>query len=163
MALAKPTEQLASVRPSGSLIGRRALAVVAGPIVIYFLIYGLAIGLQRNYDYYVQCNGASVGVNDWEWTVLAQNFDSSVWMMWMMWNTVCMAMVFSFGFEHRYFFLKNWCLLLCCCIMWALIMALIWLGPNEFTCIFTVNCDVPSSLKTGSVAFFSQLSTASIG
>jgi hypothetical protein len=131
--------------------------------MIYFLVYGISIGIQGGYDWYVQCNGTSVGVKDWEWTVLAQNFDSAVWMMLMMWNTICMAMVFSFGFEHRYFFLRNWCLVLMCCGLWGFIMALVWTGPNEFTCIFTVNCDVPSSLNVANVAFFAQLSTASIG
>lgn len=157
MAQCKPAAILSPQRPSGSLTNLRALATLAGPVAIFFITFIIGVSVLHGSSWYTWCALTDVGIPAYEWTKTSANPTTAFWMQLELWHAAVTGYVFSFGFEHRKRVISNVPLNVMVVLVFTMILTLIWSGPNQFTCIFAMNCDAATN-KGVNWPVFKQLS-----
>jgi hypothetical protein len=158
-----PAKKLSPVHPSASMTGSRCAIVMVGPAVVYLAVYITGEIVLNVQTWYIECNGvADLGIDFYEWTLLTMGYDTPFWMMLLIWHTVSVGFVWTFGYVYRRTVWRNYFIVSLTIAYFAFILALVWGPPSDFNCIFGVNCSAGSNMATHT-PFFETFSTADLG
>lgn len=145
LALAKPAEKLASIRPPSSLLGYYTMVSVVGLIVIDFIFVVIGLALLSAQDWY-QCrkwdpNSANLA----SYAAISDNYEISVIFLISGAQYLTSAMACNFGFKHRQPWVYNVWLMFFVTIFYVChIVILFW--PSKLSCLFRINCSIENSL-----------------
>ncbi|GFE54040.1 p-type ATPase [Babesia ovis] len=147
MALSRPTDKLRIRSPTSSLVGPLSLSSVGlmfGTNVLFLLalfrLYQYT-GIPNSLDYNRQVHAA-------KWWILSDNFEAPTVCLWLCYQVVNAALVFSFGGIFRESVIRNTYFTLTWLGINSILTALLFSGPSKFTCLFRINCTDEVSQKT---------------
>lgn len=147
MALSRPIDRLRIRSPTSSLLGPLSLSSVGfmfGTNVIFLLLLFRLfdwLGIKSSLEFNSKANPAS-------WWILSDNFESPTVCLWLCYQVVNAALVFSFGGIFRESVLSNTYFTMTWFSINAILTFLLFTGPSKFTCLFRINCTDKVSRET---------------
>ncbi|KAI8975450.1 hypothetical protein BDF20DRAFT_914379 [Mycotypha africana] len=142
----KAAPRLADTRPTAKLLGPQTLASGLGVVAINWAFLCGAFGMLYKQDFFRCHEFDASAVDISKWWLLADNYEASVLAVVCVFQFINNAAVFNFGYKFRQSFYKNYIL----SFLWLLYLAIVsaWLlaDPNNFGCLFRINCGTKSVL-----------------
>eukprot|EP00928_Gymnodinium_smaydae_P013850 TRINITY_DN15027_c1_g1_i1.p1 TRINITY_DN15027_c1_g1~~TRINITY_DN15027_c1_g1_i1.p1 ORF type:complete len:1307 (-),score=256.90 TRINITY_DN15027_c1_g1_i1:267-4187(-) len=157
-------DQLASYRPTATLLGPRTLAGIFFPVFTGLLAFFIALGALWSTDWYDYLNPTKdIHVLPKDWMRKGDNYDSAIGMLVLITTLTTTAYVNTYGGLFRENIIKNIGLNVFYFAFCALLFFLTMTEPNTLSCIFRVNCDTNSSLGCGDIPIMAQYSAGGTG
>eukprot|EP00371_Babesia_bovis_P002130 XP_001610777.1 p-type ATPase [Babesia bovis T2Bo] len=147
MALSRPSEKLRIRSPTSSLLGPLTLSSIGLMFGVNFIFLTLLFklyeytGIPSSLQYNRQVDAA-------KWWILTDNFEAPTVCLWLCYQVVNAALVFSFGGIFRESVLRNTYFTLTWLGINSILTGLLLTGPSKFTCLFRINCTDEVSQKT---------------
>ena len=153
LTLARPAAKLAKTRPTARLLGVETVVSVLGSIIINAIFTLLTIGFLNSQSFY-RCHefdGSNVDLRRW-WE-LADNYESAVTSILIMYQILHSAAAFNLGKAYRQGGLSNKIFILCYIIVFSVISYVLLADPNPLGCLYHINCGNAASLVGYQVPF----------
>lgn len=162
MVLSKPLTTLSPVRPTFRLFSLRTLLSFSVAVFFYAAVMIVGESVLSSRPWYRHVNLLDIGAKPHQWTQRSNNYDSAFWVLSQITHLVFVGFMFSFGFRHRQPVYKNWALIFFGVLILVWVFLLAWGRPNNFTCLFAINCDTVTSMNA-ELPFFTQMSVNALG
>lgn len=162
MTLSTPAPKLAKIRPTSALVGARSIITIFVPFLVFVVFFSIGMIMLWQQPFYVPYDSLAIGVPSHQWSKKGDNYDTAVAFFFLAMQLPTAAFVFSYGAEFRCAVWRNFSLLVCYVLILAGLVALLWSGPSELTCMFRVNCDSRTSNRMY-IPVVQEISTGNIG
>ncbi|BAM39410.1 P-type ATPase [Theileria orientalis strain Shintoku] len=139
MALSRPSEKLRIRSPTSSLLGPLTLISVGVMFFVnisfLFMLFKLyeKLGVPTSLKYNTSQPPAA-------WWILSDNFEAPTVCMWLCYQVVNTALVFSFGGVFRESIVRNTYFTSVWLFINSFITYLVFTKPNRLSCLFRINC-----------------------
>ena len=147
---ALPAATLAAKAPEGSLLGPEMILGTAWTVVAEIIALAIMEAVMVNADWYVPFT-TSAPLSSWR--ERTDSFESALIVLFRIWVYVDMALVYSYGSDHRQPMMKNWRLVTLAAILIGLVVYLLFgpVGVLQAALVVQVNREV--AIASGSTFF----------
>jgi len=164
MTQSKALPKLAAYRPTATLLGLRTLSGIFLPYFTALLVLIIGLVLVRAQPWYDPLNPTfDIHIAGRYWMLKGDNYDSPIGVLVLFVTLSTTAYVNTYGGDFRRPIYKNPGLN----IVYALFLfTVFWLclsTPNQFNCIYRVNCDTQQSLACKGIPILAQVSVGGTG
>lgn len=159
---AQPT--LANYRPTGSLFNIKSLAGIFFPYLTCVGGFLLSSYILWGQPWYDSVNPTKeLHVRPKHWMKKADNYDIPIAVMFMLTHLGTTAYCRTYGGDFRKTVLRNTGLNALYLVLVSLVVFLCFTTPNQFSCIFRVNCDAEASMAAYGIPIMSKISFGGTG
>ncbi|KAK6589290.1 P-type ATpase3 [Cryptosporidium xiaoi] len=148
-----PCRRLAAARPFGSIASLRFILLLLAPITVYLVGYIVMSYSLSSKSWFVSSFEYNMQIPAQNWFMRMDNIEFVSCWVYSSIQILTTALCYTMGSQFRRPFYKNPIVLISILINIVVYSVLIFTGPNPFTCMFRVNCDV-DNIKRSVIKLF---------
>uniref|UniRef100_A0A0G4GAY7 P-type ATPase A domain-containing protein n=1 Tax=Chromera velia CCMP2878 TaxID=1169474 RepID=A0A0G4GAY7_9ALVE len=145
MALSKPKSNLRIRTPTSSLLGPHTVLSIVITQTLNLAFLFLALHLLWQQPWYVASREHNAQLPSHKWWLRSDNYETEICFLWFLTQFNNAGFIYTFGGMFRQNVFRNRALTLLWLLSNALVLFLIFTGPNALGCLFRVNCDDAST------------------
>mmetsp|Transcript_48039 Transcript_48039/g.120276 ORF Transcript_48039/g.120276 Transcript_48039/m.120276 type:complete len:549 (-) Transcript_48039:314-1960(-) len=148
MTLCRPKNRLRIRTPTSSLLGPHTVVSIVAMMAINTGFLWLMFVMLRAQGWYTPALETSKSYPIWAWWMKSDNYETACLTLWLGFQLINAALIFSFGGMFRENVFKNRQLTLWWAGLNLGLLYCMFAGPNMLTCLFRLNCDDATSRAT---------------